>query len=139
GTSCTNVDGATSPFYTLSEADVGSVVRSAVTTQNPVGSTTAESVPTQPVQPLVLPSNTSPPTVSGALTDGQGLSVTDGLWDGYPSSFVYQWKRCDVGGRCSKVVGATSPSYTLTSADVGKDMRVRVMASNAGGSAIALS
>jgi hypothetical protein len=55
-------------------------------------------------------------------------------------SFTYQWRRCDTGGAsCANIVGATAKTYTLTSADVGNRLRVRVRASNSAGASTALS
>jgi hypothetical protein len=50
GLNCANVGGATNQTYTLSSADVGRTIRSAVTAQNAAGSATAFSAPTAPVQ-----------------------------------------------------------------------------------------
>lgn len=50
-------------------------------------------------------------------------------------TFAYQWQRCDAnGGSCSNVIGATKQTYPLTSADVGRTIRVAVTARNAAGS-----
>jgi hypothetical protein len=46
GEECTNITGATSSEYTLTGADVGHTVRSAVTAHNTAGTTTAYSAPT---------------------------------------------------------------------------------------------
>ena len=53
-------------------------------------------------------------------------------------SFAYQWRRCDgAGSSCADIVMANSTSYTLTPADDGATIVVRVTAANAGGSATA--
>jgi hypothetical protein len=50
------------------------------------------------------------------------------------------WRRCDsAGNACVGIAGATAQSYTLTTADVGATIRVRVYASNAAGSTYAFS
>jgi len=137
GANCVAIPGATSPSYTLTGADVGSTVRAVVTTSNPVGSASATSSSTPVIQALTLPASTGAPAVSGTTTDGQRLTVSNGTWSGYPSSFAYQWQRCD--SSCSNIAGATAGSYVLTSADVGDTVRATVTASNAAGSASAVS
>jgi hypothetical protein len=84
--------------------------------------------------------NASPPAISGSAQDGQTLSASTGTWSAGPSSYAYQWQRCDLGGAaCASVSGATAASYSLTSADVGSTMRVVVTATNSAGSASASS
>jgi trimeric autotransporter adhesin len=81
------------------------------------------------------PSNSSPPTISGATTQGQTLSETHGAWTNSPTSYHYQWERCtSTGTSCSAITGATSQTYTLTTNDIGHTIRVQETASNAGGS-----
>jgi hypothetical protein len=78
--------------------------------------------------------------VSGTARDGQTLSASTGLWSGSPTSYAYQWQRCDSSGAsCANVSAATANSYPLGSTDVGATLRVTVTASNAGGSATAQS
>ncbi|HMJ00640.1 MAG TPA: cellulase family glycosylhydrolase [Gaiellaceae bacterium] len=79
------------------------------------------------------------PTISGTARVGQTLTATRGSWSGTtPILFAYQWLRCDSAG-CTAVTGATSPTYGLITADVGKAMRVLLTGSNAYGSAAATS
>lgn len=81
------------------------------------------------------PSNTVAPVVTGTTRDGLTLTRTsDGTWTGSPTSFARQWRRCDAAGAsCVNIPSATGTSYTLTSADVGKTIRLQVSASNANG------
>jgi hypothetical protein len=84
------------------------------------------------------PANVSPPVVSGTAQVGQSLSASTGIWSGSPTSFAYQWTRCDAGGAaCVDVGGATASTYVLVAADAGATMRVRVTASNSVGSSSA--
>jgi hypothetical protein len=86
------------------------------------------------------PSNTSPPTLTGTAKQGQTLVLSNGAWAGTtPMSFEYQWQRCSSGAICSSIPGATAPSYTLVSADVGMNIRVGVTATNPYGSTTAYS
>lgn len=87
------------------------------------------------------PRNTVRPTISGTARQGELLTADPGTWSGaQPMTFRYQWRRCDSSGaNCSSIGGATSKTYTLTSADVGNRLRVRVRASNSAGSGTATS
>jgi hypothetical protein len=84
--------------------------------------------------PLLAPSNTAPPSISGLTTQGQTLTETRGSWSNSPTSFADQWEDCDSSGNnCQSITGATLTTYTLTAGDVGKTIRVRESASNSGG------
>jgi hypothetical protein len=79
----------------------------------------------------VAPSNTVAPAISGTTRNGQSLTTTNGSWTGSPSTYAYQWKRASTsGGTYSNIPSATSRSYELTDADVGKYIKVSVIATN---------
>jgi hypothetical protein len=85
----------------------------------------------------VVPSNTTPPTISGTPQQGSTFTTTDGTWSGTtPLAFTYAWSRCDAnGGSCSTVGGATAKTFDLKQVDVGTTLRVTVTAMNSDGSA----
>ncbi len=84
--------------------------------------------------PKAAPTNTAPPTISGTPQAGQTLTADHGQWTGSPTSYGYQWQRCDkTGASCAGVSGANSRLYDLHSQDVGHTIRVRVTARNSDG------
>ena len=81
------------------------------------------------------PNNTSPPTISGTTQAGETLTADHGSWTGNPTSYGYQWQRCDKnGGGCTGISGADQRLFDLHSQDVGHTIRVRVTAKNSDGS-----
>jgi hypothetical protein len=141
GSGCNDIAGATNQTRTLGSADVGFTVRVSVTATNGAGSASARSDPTAVVTAANAPLNTAPPSISGEARQGQTLSASSGTWQGtQPIGYGYQWQRCDTsGGSCGAISGATAQTYTLAGDDVGHTLRVVVMASNAAGSASAVS
>ncbi|HEU5243649.1 MAG TPA: LamG-like jellyroll fold domain-containing protein, partial [Gaiellaceae bacterium] len=86
------------------------------------------------------PANTSPPTISGTAMQGQTLTAGPGSWSRKPTSYAYQWLRCNATGvSCGPLAGATAKTYVLTSSDVGSTLRVKVTATNGSGSGTATS
>jgi hypothetical protein len=87
------------------------------------------------------PTASSNPTIEGPADDpfvGDTLTASNGKWNNNPTSYTYQWDRCDaLGDRkdCQPIAGATSQSYKLQAADKDHTLRVRVTAKNADGSA----
>ena len=87
-----------------------------------------------------VPTNTTPPTVTGTPQKGMTLTAQHGAWAGTPTAYAYKWQRCAADGTsCANIISANAKTYTLTSADVGRTLRVRVTASNADGRAAAVS
>ena len=63
------------------------------------------------------------------------MTADHGQWTGSPTSYSYQYQRCDKnGGSCAGISGADRRLYDLRGADVGHTLRVRVTAKNADGS-----
>src|SRR5207302_726118 len=89
-------------------------------------------------QATAAPSNTSLPSISGSARDGSVLTASHGSWTGSPTSYAYQWLRCDAQGRnCPSIAGATGTTYVATSADVAHTLLVQVTAKNATGTSTA--
>jgi subtilisin family serine protease len=109
---------------------------------NPFGSATKDSEQasiyatyTPPLPQVAPPVNTGSPSISGTAQTGQTLASTSGSWSESPSSFAYQWQRCNAtGASCTPISSATAQAYTLGSADVGVTVRVAVTTSNSAGS-----
>jgi hypothetical protein len=129
GNSCVLLaaDGKT---YRVGQVDVGHTMRVRVTAINADGSTNARSEQTEVVVSNAAPlTNTARPTISGEARVGQELSANEGTWTGNPTSFAFQWQRCDVDTlTCANVVGATGRSYGVRLADLGFRLRVEVTA-----------
>ena len=86
------------------------------------------------------PQNVVLPAISGSPLPGQTLATSTGTWTNSPSSFAYQWYRCDSGGsHCRPVAGASSAYYAVGMTDVGFTLRVAVTGTNVAGLATASS
>ena len=136
GGNCAAISGATSQTYTLSSADVGHTIVVQETASNAGGTSSPASSPaTAVVKPLPPAASSPAPAISGTTTVGQTLTESHGGWTNSPTGYAYQWEDCDSsGGNCAAISGATSQTYTLSSADVGHTIVVQETASNAGGS-----
>lgn len=78
-----------------------------------------------------VPGRISSPSISGRAQQGRLLSVRHGRWTNAPTSYGYQWIRCNARGlRCSVIRGATGGSYRPTRVDIGHRLRVRETAWN---------
>ncbi len=143
GNGCADVANGTQKTYTLVVTDAGQTIRVRVTATNANGSSSAQSAQTAVVASATssaAPKNTSLPTVSGTPKVGQTLTGAPGSWSGNPTSFAYQWQRCDADvAACASLSGATSTTYALPVADLGYRLRVVVTAKNAKGSTSATS
>lgn len=135
-TVCTDISGATSSYYTLVVGDLGYTIRVVVTTTNAYGSTSATSAQTAVVAGSP-PVNIALPSMTGTTAQGQWLIANRGTWKYSPTSYSYQWQRCDSSGAgCADISGASTGSYELVLGDVGYTIRVVVKASNSYGTSI---
>jgi hypothetical protein len=142
GGSCSNIRLAVLRTYRLIAADAGRTMRVRVTAVNADGATNARSAPTDVVEPAPAggqaPRNTARPTITGDAQVGESLTANDGTWTNNPTSFAYQWERCDIDAIvCAPVPGATGKTYGVRATDVGFRLRVEVTARNASGTGTA--
>ena len=133
GLSESNISGATGSSYTLTDADEGKTIRVRVSFTDDAGNAeTVTSTATATVEPEPQAENspaTGQPSISGTAQVGETLTAgTTAIADSdgtVNATFTYQWVRFD-GLSESNISGGTSSSYTLTDADEGKAIRVRV-------------
>ena len=88
------------------------------------------------------PVNSTVPLVTGTNRAGMTLTAsTNGSWTNSPTSYSYQWmSSATSGGTYTNIAGATASTYELGASDVGRYIRLSVVASNgSGGGAAALS
>jgi len=133
GTSCGDITGATSKTYALTTNDVHHTIRVVVTAKNTDGSASATSDPTGVIGTANGPTNSVKPSVSGSTLPGETLTASNGTWSPSPTSYSYQWQRCDTdGASCLNVSGATGKTYGVRSSDIGHRMRALVTAHTSG-------
>jgi uncharacterized repeat protein (TIGR02543 family) len=96
---------------------------------------------------VITPANLINPTADQILTP-TGESIVGGVltssvqFGGFPTPTVtYVWERCTTSAAtsCTTIVGATSDTYTTTSADIGSYIRYKATGSNSGGTAVGTS
>jgi hypothetical protein len=137
GSGFADISGATAGSYPLVTADVGARVRVTVTATNPDGSASASSSASAVIGAAV-PGLVVSPAVTGAMKVGEPLLASTGSWFPAATSYAYQWQR-RTSTTWADISGATAPTYTLVTADVGASIRVAVTATNADGSTVAAS
>ena len=140
GGHCKDIEGATSSSYTAETADIGEALRVVITAEDARHSLSQSSPVTQPIAVASAPVVAQPPEITGIALQGHELTTSTGAWSGGGStSYSYQWERCNTGGECGAIEGATSSSYTLVEADVSSNVRVVVTATKSGHSSPAVS
>ena len=133
----TDIAGETASTYTLVSADQGKAIKVKVSfTDDTDHEETLTSAATAAVAARPNREATGAPTISGTAQAGEtltadtsGIADADGLTN---VSFSYQWLRND-GTTDTDIQGATSSTYTLSDADEGKTIKVRVSFTDWGG------
>ena len=130
GTTDSDIQDATDSTYTLVSQDSGKAIRVRVSFTDDLGY--GEILTSAATAEVTAGSNrtaTGLPTITGTLEVLQTLRAqTSGIGDddGLDNvSFEYQWAALD-GGLEYDIQGATGPTYTLRSAELGKTIKVRV-------------
>jgi hypothetical protein len=135
GNSCQPIFGATNQTYVVSAGDLEHTIRVHETATNEGGSGgPATSSATAVVVPPA-PTNESAPLITGTAQQGKTLTETHGEWKNNPTSFTYQWLRCDSSANnCQPISRATNQTYLQVAADVEHTIKGQEIATNAGGS-----
>ena len=136
-----DIPSATSSSYVVSELDVGYFFKVSVTATNGAGTSSAATSLATTAVVDIAPTSTALPVISGTARTAATLTTSNGSWTGSPTSYVYQWSRAStVGGTYNDIASATNRTYELTNADIGKFIKVSVIATNSiGPSSAALS
>jgi hypothetical protein len=121
GSHCSSVHGATGVGYRLAAADGGKTIGLTVKATDTTGTASAYASLVGPVAakgaPLLA---TAAPKIAGGLTVGAAATVANGTWSSTSATFTYAWQQCNANGRiCTPISGATTASYTPTTADAG--------------------
>jgi alpha-tubulin suppressor-like RCC1 family protein len=133
GSNCNAIGGANEATYTLRSNEVGKRIEVKETDSNAGGSGVATSAATTVVVGHV-PVTITAPNISGLAKLGQTLTEHHGTWGDEPTSFTYQWNRCNASGEaCETIGGATEKSYVTIETDLGHTLRVEETAHNATG------
>lgn len=122
----TAVTGATSSTFVLTKDQRGKKMSVRVTaSKSGLTSGTATSEETAEVSGGPLENKTAP-SITGQTLEGATLTADPGTWEPETVTpvFTYQWVADG-----ANIAGATSRTYTLTSAEVGKTVTVKVTAS----------
>ena len=128
-----NIDGATDQTYTPTTADVGARISVRVSFPDNDGHNESRTSG-QTAAVAMLNHSTGAPAISGTLEVGEELTANlgtivdaDGL-PAFPGGFTFQWLR-----NGSVITGATGQTYTLTRAEEGDLISVRLSFQDNGG------
>jgi uncharacterized repeat protein (TIGR02543 family) len=140
---CVKIPGASKDEYKTVTADQAKHLTALVTSKNSQGIVTesAKSIRVKGVKPTAK----SSPKISGAKVAGGLLQATNGTWLAIPEATTsLAWYRCATAVTagataitrsmgCTKISGATTPTYSVAVADQGKHLTVLVNAKNTDG------
>ena len=146
---CDVMAGVTGDTYVAAAQDVGRFIRVEVRAANSRSTAAAYSplreVVSAPNDSPAPPSVTAAPEIApeGAVTEGATLSERSpaSFAGAQPVSASREWQRCDgspdAPAACAAIPGATGDTYVTSGADAGRIVRLRVVGTNAAGSAVA--
>jgi len=121
GRHCRLLHGVGTRGHVAGANDVGHTLSVAVRATDAHGSTRAFASLVGPIggaQPQLDP--LAQPVIAGAAVQGTTLRVDAGRWRPKPSSFAYQWARCNVELRaCAAISGETHETHDVGSSDIG--------------------
>ncbi|MER5709885.1 hypothetical protein [Streptomyces sp. NPDC002122] len=120
------VAGATASSYVLPSSLQGKQLSVSVTARK-AGHPAVTSASASVVVKGVAPKATKAPSLTGTVRVGRTLTLNRGTWTPAPSSYAYQWY---ANGRV--ISGATKAWFTLTKAQRGQKITVRVTACRTG-------
>ncbi len=118
------IEGATTETYALTADDAGARIAFEVTGSKDGYTTVAmTSAETEEVERAALGQLTATPVpkISGTVKVGKKLTARPGAWGPDEVALSYQWYRSG-----KKIAKATTSTYTLVAADMGKTMKVKV-------------
>ncbi|MFE5593517.1 hypothetical protein [Streptomyces sp. NPDC056549] len=120
------IAGATASTYTIPSTLQGKQLSVAVVARK-TGHPTVTAVSGSVVVKGVAPRVTRTPSLTGTVRVGRTLTLNRGTWTPAPTSYAYQWY---ANGRA--ISGATRATFTLTKAQRGTKITVRVTALRTG-------
>ena len=128
------VPGESSSTYVVRALDVRARISVAVVASNPAFASTTVTTRQLAVAGLGAFEAHPAPVITGTAQTGQSLTAIAGEWSPAADAFSFAWKRA------GKVIpGATSSTYLLRQADVGKAITVQVTARKVGYASITQS
>ena len=129
------IAGETGSSHAIGPDEAGHQLACTVTATNAGGSGSATSAPVTPTAPPPgAPVNTSLPQIGGSAIVGQTVSCSTGTWTKTPTSYGYQWL---LDGQA--IAGATGSTHAIAANEASHQLSCRVIATNAAGSASAVS
>ncbi|MDD9375103.1 hypothetical protein M8Z33_00105 [Streptomyces sp. ZAF1911] len=120
------IAGATTASYALPAALQGKQLTVVVTARK-AGHPPAEATSAAVLVKGAAPKATKAPTVTGTAKVGSVLTANRGTWTPAPTSYAYRWY---ADGKL--ITGATGTTFTLTGAQLGKRITLRVTAYRTG-------
>ena len=119
------IAGANQPTYVVTTADVGKEIRVVVTATSATGVVTKTSDELAEVYRGRF--SNAVPAIVGTIAPGQSVQADLSSWTPAPTKVTYRWLR---NGKA--ITGATGATYTVSAADLKKNLSVRVTASRTG-------